>query len=214
MPVWTTLLTNREPGRYPPTSQEQEEILKLSVLGTWRYSKGIYTLHPALLHALTETTLSDALPVDVLLRLPEWCIYIRTPGMIMEGEALHGFWATINDNTSGNSNKRRLYLLINRESGVKMEYMPLKPGSISTLLNETFEHNAAACHIDAESVGQLKKSEPFMTFINGEIGNFSKLLSIMLYICSDEPEIDSEHRPGTYPERPKPVKKKGSGCFR
>ncbi|HID3750127.1 TPA: hypothetical protein ACXEXC_000904 [Citrobacter freundii] len=30
------------------------EIQKLSVLGTWRYSKGIYTPHPSLLNALAE----------------------------------------------------------------------------------------------------------------------------------------------------------------
>ncbi|EIZ8585526.1 hypothetical protein MQY53_003097 [Salmonella enterica subsp. enterica] len=213
MPIWTTLLINREPDKYPPVSQEQKEILKLSVLGTWRYSKGVYTLHPVLLRALTETTLSDVLPVDVLLRLPEWCVYIRTPGITMKGEALHGFWATINDDTSGNSNKKSLYLLLNRQSGTEMEYLSLKPGSVSTLLNERFDHNAAR-HMDAGLVGKLKKSEPFVAFMKGETENLSKLLSILLYLCSDEPEIDSERYPGTYPVRPKPVKtKKGFRLF-
>lgn len=61
------------------------EMQKFQVLGTWRYSKGIYSVHPALLHALTETPIADSLPVDVFLRLPEWCIYVRTPGMLMTG---------------------------------------------------------------------------------------------------------------------------------
>lgn len=48
-------------------------IQKRQVLGTWRYSKGIYSVHPALLNALTETSITDSLPMDVFLQLPEWC---------------------------------------------------------------------------------------------------------------------------------------------
>lgn len=213
IPVWATLLLNREPDRYPPVSQERKEILELSVLGTWRYNKGIYTPHPALLRAVTETILSDILPVDAFLRLPEWSVYIRTSGITMKGEALHGFWATINGDTSGNSNKKSLYLLLNRQSGTEMEYLSLKPGSVSALLNERFDHNVAR-HIDAGLVGKLKKSEPFVAFMKGETENLSKLLSILLDLCSDEPEIDSERYPGTYPARPKPVKtQKGFRLF-
>lgn len=47
MQVWMAPCTNRDPTLYPPFRKEQQEILKLSVLGTCRYSKGIYTLQPA-----------------------------------------------------------------------------------------------------------------------------------------------------------------------
>ncbi|EBX6018240.1 hypothetical protein EVG59_20730 [Salmonella enterica subsp. enterica serovar Dortmund] len=55
----------------------------LYALATWRYSKGIYTTNPEVMQALIQTTVSTRLPVDVFLRLPEWCIYIKIPQMKM-----------------------------------------------------------------------------------------------------------------------------------
>lgn len=55
-----------------------------------------------MLQALTDTPLSDSLPVDVFLRLPEWSIYVRTPEMRINGESLYGFWATVNFGDAAN----------------------------------------------------------------------------------------------------------------
>jgi len=114
------------------TRESWLEIEKLSVFGTWRYCKGIYTPHPALLHALTESPVSDTLPMDIFLRLPEWCIYVRTPGMFIEDNQLHGFWASVNTGITDNS--KNLILLLNGQSGIKIELLPIKPGSICSIL--------------------------------------------------------------------------------
>ena len=86
---WTMLFMGKQRSQF--TREMWRYIQKRQVLGTWRYSKGIYSVHPALLNALTETSITDSLPMDVFLQLPEWCIYVRTPGMIMDGEPLYGF---------------------------------------------------------------------------------------------------------------------------
>jgi len=39
-------------------------------------------------------------------------------------------------------------------------------------------------------------------------GNINPLISLLLYICSEAPEIDDERQPGTSPSRAKPVKTK------
>lgn len=111
---WLILFMGKR--RKPFTREIYQDIQILRVLGTWRYSKGIYSVHPTQLDALTKTPVSDSLPVDVFLRLPEWCIYIRTPGMIMAGERLYGFWATVNQGMA--DNKKRLCLLLNSQSGI------------------------------------------------------------------------------------------------
>lgn len=53
----------------------------LTTLICWRMTQGIYRIDPALYDALISTPLDGDIPVDVLLRLPEWCIYIETPGL-------------------------------------------------------------------------------------------------------------------------------------
>lgn len=80
VPHWMMLFLGKQQRQF--TREIWLEMQKLLVLGTWRYSKGIYSPHPALLHALTDTPISDSLPVDIFLRLPEWCIYVKTPGCL------------------------------------------------------------------------------------------------------------------------------------
>jgi hypothetical protein len=188
------------------------EIRKLQILGTWRYSKGIYSLHPALLDALTETPIVDSLPVEVFFRLPEWCIYVRTPEMQVRGDLLYGFWAMVNHDTV--DNRRSLYLLLNGKEGIQTESVVLKPGSIKTLLDEMLCESLDSSGADATIIGLLKQSAYVEEHLKRKSDDISKLLSILLFICSDEPDIDSERQPGAYPVYPKSVKtKKGFRLF-
>ncbi|MDO2431725.1 hypothetical protein Q2V57_09120 [Enterobacter bugandensis] len=205
---WMMLFMGKQHRTF--TMEMWQEIQKLSVLGTWRYSKGIYTPHPSLLRALTETPVSDSLPVDVFLRLPEWCIYVKTPGMFIEDERLHGFWATV----SKNIHEKILNLLLNGQQGIRMESFPIKSGSINAILEDIFHKGLESCGAATLQVESVKKLDYISTYLQRKARNISKLLSILLYICSDEPEIDSERQPGTFPTHPKPVKtKKGFRLF-
>lgn len=69
-------------------SREQHEwsqaMYPLSGLVAWRATQGIYRLHPALLAALVETPVQDEIPCEVLQRLPEWCVYVETPGEVLD----------------------------------------------------------------------------------------------------------------------------------
>lgn len=207
---WLILFMGKR--RKPFTREMYQEIQKLQVLGTWRYSKGIYSVHPALLNALTETPVSDSLPVDVFLRLPEWCIYIRTPGMIMAGERLHGFWATINQGVA--DNEKRLCLLLNRQGGIQTESFPLKSGSVKSIQEKMFSDGLDVSGAGADVIEPLKQSGYITDYLRRKSDDIGKLLSLLLFICSDEPEIDSEREPGMYPVRPKQVKtKKGFRLF-
>lgn len=56
-------------------------------LATWRMTQGIYRLDTTLYTALLETPVTGDIPGDVLLHLPEWCVYVETPGMTAPTEA-------------------------------------------------------------------------------------------------------------------------------
>lgn len=60
----------------------------------------------------------------------------------------------------------------------------------------------------SEEINLIKQSEYISALLRRKANHISRLLSVLLYICSDEPEIDSERQPGTYPARPKPVNTK------
>lgn len=67
---------------------------------TWRMTQGIYRFDETLYSELIHTQNTGDLPVDVLIRLPEWCVYIETPGLTVnfpENPAvpIYGAWARI-----------------------------------------------------------------------------------------------------------------------
>lgn len=72
----------------------------VATLGTWRLTQGIYRIDPDVYAALLETPVEGNIPVDILYRLPQWCVYIETPNMGMMGEAVHGFWVQLSYNAS------------------------------------------------------------------------------------------------------------------
>ncbi|ECF4924365.1 TPA: hypothetical protein ACPWZ0_003115 [Salmonella enterica subsp. enterica serovar Vietnam] len=74
-----------------------------------------------------ETPVSDTLTVDVLLHLPGWCIYGRTPGLAWGSKSLYGFWITVGFDDIGGC--KQFHLLLNMESGAELECISLKKGS-------------------------------------------------------------------------------------
>lgn len=56
-------------------------VSPINTLACWRMTQGIYRFDPALYESLVDTPLTGDLPADVLTRLPEWCLYLETPGL-------------------------------------------------------------------------------------------------------------------------------------
>lgn len=68
-------------------------VQALSALAAWRVSQGIYRFDSTIAPAIVTSQVT-ALPVEVLYRLPEWCVYIEaTPGLRYDNTPLSGFFA-------------------------------------------------------------------------------------------------------------------------
>jgi hypothetical protein len=83
---------------------DRAEFLSMMKAGnmwaTWRLTQGIYRFEEALYPHLISTQGAGEIPVDILCRLPEWCVYLETPGLEIprhDGATLpiHGAWAQI-----------------------------------------------------------------------------------------------------------------------
>ena len=73
-----------------------------TMFSTWRITQGIYRFDETLYSELIQTKISGEIPADVLLHLPEWCIYIETPGMKTPRDGnIYGAWARIDLTSDG-----------------------------------------------------------------------------------------------------------------
>lgn len=111
-------------------------------------------------------------------------------------------------------NGRNLYLLLNGQNGIRTELFALKTGSIKAFQEKMFSDGQGSSGMTPDVIELLKKSGYINDYLKRKSDYISKLLSILLFICSGEPEIDSECQPVTYPTCSKLVKtKKGFRLF-
>ena len=76
---------------------------------SWRMGQGIYRFDPVLYPLLINTEGNADIPASMLMQLPEWCVYIETPGLKIPSLRLgvsdielHGAWLRLDvDNTPG-----------------------------------------------------------------------------------------------------------------
>jgi hypothetical protein len=191
-------------GIHEPTTGR--DVAQLAALGTWRYCQGIYQFSPELLEALVDSPISGDLPSNVLFRLPEWCVYIETPGMTCYGRNLHGFWAHLEHDV--NTGRAELRFLFDFADGMLVSMLHLGQWSVEkavtraldeAVLQATMRGTEVPFGIESAALEMAQEMTP--------------LVSIVLYLCSSEPDIDGRV-PGLTPGYPHLRKtKKGFRLF-
>lgn len=206
MAGWYAIVSDRHNVQNIPP-ELAGEVSKLAALGTWRYTQGIYRIDKNLFEALVESSLAGKLPSEVLLRLPEWCIYIETPSMMLwNEEKLYGFWVHL----EWDPNHERAELRFLLDCDPDFLGFPLHLGDWD--IEEAIEKAMAEAERNAKAFGL--PTDTFGGISSDLVTAASTLLSIVLYIVSDEPEIDDSRQPGSFPSLPSPKKtKKGWRLF-
>lgn len=176
------------------------DVGRLAALGTWRYSQGIYQFDFDFMSALSDTLITGDMPSEVLYRLPEWCIYIETNGRTFATVELYGFWAHLEYDI--NTGRSELRLLLDTNDVLIPIPIHLGPWTVTEAVDRA---NAEASRT-ADTVGL--PYHPSMDTVQKLAESINPLISLLLYICSDAPDIDSEREPGTSPKRPTPKKTK------
>ena len=176
----------------------------LAALGPWRYTQGIYRYHPAIYEALRDTAPQGDLPVDVLFRLPEWSVYIETPGLDWLGRPMSGYFAHLDDDAQNRRQELRLLPIPEDESAPCIPLiLHLGPWTVTEAIDrmagEAAKQGAArnlpAPDVDAERIVSMAQ-------------DVYPLVSLLLYLCSSEPEVVDPAEPGQRPARPRPKKVK------
>lgn len=188
------------------TTDHASATSHLAALGAWRVSQGIYQFDPDVEQSLVDTTLTGEIPTDVLYRLPEWCLYIETPGQQWMDIDLHGFWVHLE--WDANTERSELRFLLNTPDQLIPQILHMGPWTVTEAVDRAM--GEARKQAESRNVELLRVDDAPMILA----GDLQPLLARVMYLCSDEPDIVDRDQPGYLPGRPKPKKtKKGWRLF-
>jgi hypothetical protein len=82
----------------------------IGALAAWRVTQGIYRFDTDLYQAVISTPLTGDLPHEVLFNMPEWCVYIETPGFTFLEQKIAGYFAYLEYDVNAMRKELRLVL--------------------------------------------------------------------------------------------------------
>jgi len=185
-------------GDGPATLDTVRDAQLLASLGTWRYTQGIYRYDPDVLAALLHTDLTGDLPADMLLRLPEWSVYIEAD-LTLWGEDVAGYWAHLEYDVK--TGHRELIIVAAHPNGSVSPTIAihLGAGALADAIAATFFEPAGL-----GSIPDATKRDHAAQWAR----ELTPFVSLVLYLCTDAPEIDDSRVPGVSPTRPRLTKTK------
>lgn len=142
---------------------------------SWRMTQGIYRFDDAVYDAVVQTEQAHKIPADMLRRLPEWCVYVETPGLTCDfgtGDTqLHGVWACF----ALNYNRELLMIYADVDGSEFDDIMP--PTIHIDTSEETLE---AGIKVVMSETGH---SDPVLA---AKLQNWLlPVVNLLLYLCAD-----------------------------
>ena len=182
----------------------------IGALAAWRVTQGVYRFDPDVYQAVIDTPITGDLPHEVLFNLPEWCIYIETPGLKFFNRPTAGFFAHLE--YDANDGRKELRLVIDQTK--EGEHPVLRSNMLHLgpwpLLESVEKAMQEAERIAKDMIGP--KAPTFSPGVAEHVhGDYASMVSLLLYICSVNGEIGDGDRK---PVRPRSKKtKKGLRMF-
>jgi len=184
---------------------------EVAALGAWRQTQGVYAFDDALLQSLWNTPL-EKLPVELLYHLPEFSVLVILPDGAFSG--VGGVMAAMCQIQSiGSYPSITVLLLGGPGSGhFTIPLMPRLDDSIDfikiALSNPELAKKTYGVVLDV--AGAVEGSRGYVAdILTHDRDSIAGLLSVLLYLCSEEPEISRQ------PPKPQatPTKKTGLRWF-
>ena len=187
------------------TAEVSARIMFYAAIFAWRYSQVIIRLHPALYRAVIETENVGKVALASLPHLPFWSQYLETPGLKCGDMTVHGVFAT--QMCSISNQQDYLSLVFDTDEVQWLVQMQLDAPSLDEAIDNAF---ACSPHGLREAVtvqGVMPRSIP-----NDAVrATVHAVVSILLYLCSENAEIGSGNE---RPKNPEPKRtKRGMRLF-
>ncbi len=207
MAGWYVLALDRY-GKPQLALDEVADVIRLAAIGTWKYSQDVYTFDPDLVRELTDTDLSGDLPCDVLKRLPNFSLYIAQPFSTKLGNAC-GFWVHLEYDV--NTQREELRFLVLTEEHLAPVILHLGNWNLAEAVARAGETGWNQSEIEGvmpRVKNEMSKREWIQTLRDTWHEPLKIMLPLVLYLCSDEPDVIGRV-PGKTPVRPRPKTLKG-----
>jgi hypothetical protein len=193
-------------GEQPTPATLARPASVLATLSAWRMTQGIYRYDPALYDALIDTPVDAGIPADVIRQLPEWCIYIETPGLTVPTREqplpLHGTWAWL-DHARGADHDTLTLLLDADGADLTVTHVPLV-GSL-----EAAVQSVLAEWRDAYARGNATRLPP-LDYAAQATRTLAPILSLVLYLCTQADQLTRRGQPAV-PANPEPTRTRRHG---
>ncbi len=186
------------PVHAPPP--DMLHVAALAAMAPWRMSQVIYQFDPELAESLVTTPV-DKIPTEVVYGLPQWCVYVDTTNLELPTVGpIAGFFAHLEYDVNQHHPELRLLVDMGSDNLLGMAPMPLhidKPTLVEAIQRTKDEARRHAVNQGfTMALGEIDRIGE-----QESIDAIAPLLSLVLYLCSDQP--DTDRRP---PDNPSPVK--------
>jgi hypothetical protein len=190
-------------GRHDHSEEEAISIGRqahpFAALAAWRATQGIYEFHAAVRDAIAETPLDGDLPCELLHRVPEWCVYLRTSGMQIGPWKPEGAFVFLNWEASSGREDLRIALDAPPEL-LCLPAVQLHLGTIAAGITATYDDARARERIVGRSLvpSYLPSPSEWALIV-------APVISLVLYLCAENSEIDDAAGRAASPRNPVPT---------
>jgi hypothetical protein len=154
-------------------------------LSAWRMTQGVYRFDPTLYAKLIETPVDGNVPAAIFQHLPEWCVYLETPELLVpstHGEIpLRGCFAWV-DRVRETHQDILTLLLDGDGAALAVSHVPLV-GTMDEALT-----NVSAKWRDAFIRGNAPTWPP-NSFATTARRTLTPIVSLILYLCAEPADI-------------------------
>lgn len=161
------------------------EIMTIGSMYLWRAGRGVYRFAREIYDALIHQPLTGNLPIECLYHLPEWAVYIETPGMMFGSCPMDGFIAHLDYNLYSKDVDLQFAIFLHGYNQPRMIALPLAAGSLLDAMNRTEEVDSQFLDPEVRAHDKYPDYKPA----------FSSMLQLLLYLCSDEPDMPEIEHP-------------------
>lgn len=164
-----------------------DEMMTMASMYIWRCSKGVYRFAHEIYDALIRQPLTGNLPQECLYHMPEWAVYIETPGLSYERIPMEGFIAHLDYNLFSRGVDLQFAIFRKGIDAPKMIALPLGEGTLPDAMDRVDK-------VDDMFAGDLKKTR-YVGSRDEYRQTFSSMLQLLLYLCSEEPDMPEIEHP-------------------
>lgn len=199
------VITEGAPRIGPAEIERMKEYFPavMAALAAWRITKGVYRFDDTLRQEIAGMPLEGDLPAEIFYSLPEWCIYVETPGMTLpylrhDINGVEGFFAHLEYDPKHTRQELRLVFLM-ADGSTMPQPLHLGKWTVAEAIERAFE----AMQIDIYPPPGTEERREILAEMASSMVPF---INLVLYICSTNADFGGE-RP-VHPSR-WPAGKKG-----